>query len=193
MHAHGTPERLSWVSDAGELRHQLQGVLQGALLAGRNGEVMGEGLSPGQLAQALQAQLQTALKPAARLAAVLEDLTRSFCFRQPLHTITAILQTSHPCIGWRILHQARAWVLCLRCDGIKHGIRHLDRQHNQRLDCPTRCVYILLVTCHCMWIVTAHNQLGLQYPLECEGLRADTAIGGSRVLASKSEWLMLIP
>ena len=61
MHAHCIPERLSWVGDAGELRHQLQGVLQGTLLAGRNGEVMGEGLSPGQLAQALQAQLQTAL------------------------------------------------------------------------------------------------------------------------------------
>ncbi len=97
MHAHCIPERLSWVSDAGELRHQLQGVLQGALLAGRNGEVMGEGLSPSQLAQTLQAQLQTALKPAASLAAVLEDLTRSFCFGQPLYSNTAILQTSHPC------------------------------------------------------------------------------------------------
>ena len=61
MHAHGIPERLTWVSDAGELRHQLQGVLQGTLLAGRNGEVMSEGLSPRQLAQTLQAQLQAAL------------------------------------------------------------------------------------------------------------------------------------
>ena len=44
------PERLRGICDAAKLRHQLQGVLQSALLAGRNGQVMTEGLSSSELA-----------------------------------------------------------------------------------------------------------------------------------------------
>lgn len=82
------PEGLAGVCHAPKLGHQLQGISERTLLAGRDGQVIGEGFIASELAQALQPQLQCAFQAAARLATILEHLARWLCFWQTLHLHT---------------------------------------------------------------------------------------------------------
>lgn len=79
------PEGLAGVCHAPKLRHQLQGISEGTLLAGRDGQVIGEAFIASQLAQALQPQLQRAFQAAARLTTILEHFARWLRFWQTLH------------------------------------------------------------------------------------------------------------
>lgn len=82
------PKGLAGVGHASKLGHQLQGISERTLLAGRDGQVIGEGLIASQLAQALQPQLKCALQATACLATILEHLARWLCFWQTLHSHT---------------------------------------------------------------------------------------------------------